>query len=99
MSELRPRGGEKRFVIFLDGRVLLGRYLLFQIGDTCQPEMICTIWFTIWSSVAHGGLMLVQSFDDRPHRLAHLRGDVPLLLFGAALVAWLMPCKVGHIQA
>jgi hypothetical protein len=76
---------------------VLGIFLLVASRNPLEHRSL--IWFAVWSSVAHGGLMLVQSFADRPHHLGHLWGDVPLLLFGGALVAWLMPRKVGHIQA
>jgi hypothetical protein len=73
--------------------VVLGVFLL--IASRNPREHRSLIWFAIWSSVAHGALMFVQAFDESPHHLAHLWGDVPLLLFGAALLAWLMPRKAG----
>jgi len=48
------------------------------------------IWFTVWSSVAHGGLMAVQSFNDMEER-GHLLGDVPALILIAIVLAVLMP--------
>lgn len=68
---------------------VLGIFLLIASRNPLQH--LSLIWFTAWSSVAHGLLMLFQSFVDRPHHLAHLMGDVPLLLFGAAMLAWLTP--------
>jgi hypothetical protein len=76
---------------------VLGIFLLIASRNPLEHRSL--IWFTIWSSVAHGGLMLVQSFDDRPRNLAHLWGDVPLLLFGAILLAWLTPRKVGNSRS
>lgn len=48
------------------------------------------IWFTVWSSVAHGGLMAVQSFHG-DHNMGHLWGDVLALFAVAAVLALLMP--------
>lgn len=48
------------------------------------------IWFTVWSSLVHGGVMLVHALLDEADRV-HLVGDVPAL-FLVALVLWhLMP--------
>jgi len=51
------------------------------------------IWFTVWSSVAHGGLMAIQSFNDVEER-GHLLGDVPALFLIAIILAALMPRAV-----
>jgi Family of unknown function (DUF6632) len=48
------------------------------------------IWFTVWSSVVHGGIMAVQSFVYPEHR-GHLFGDVPALLLIALVLAILTP--------
>ena len=48
------------------------------------------IWFAIWSSVVHGGIMAAQSLAD-PQHFGHLYGDVPALLLVAAILAFLMP--------
>ena len=50
------------------------------------------IWFTVWSSVAHGLVMAWQSFDGE-HNMGHLVGDVPALLIVAAVLAYLTPRK------
>ena len=47
------------------------------------------IWFTIWSSVVHGGVMAVQSFAAG--QMGHLWGDVPALFIVATVLALLMP--------
>lgn len=52
------------------------------------------IWFTVWSSVVHGGVMAVQSFA--PGQMGHLWGDVPALFFVAAVLALLMPRGVEN---
>ncbi len=48
------------------------------------------IWFTVWSSVVHGGIMAVQSVVY-PHSIGHLWGDVLALLVVAIVLALLMP--------
>ena len=52
------------------------------------------IWFTVWSSVVHGGIMGLQSLANREH-IGHLEGDVPALLIVAAVLALLMPRSGG----
>jgi hypothetical protein len=48
------------------------------------------IWFTVWSSVVHGGIMGLQSVAN-PEHIGHLYGDVAALLIVAAALAFLMP--------
>lgn len=49
------------------------------------------IWFTVWSSIVHGGIMAVQSFVY-PHSMGHLWGDV-LALFVVAAVLGLLTLR------
>jgi len=48
------------------------------------------IWFTVWSSVVHAGIMAVQSLSD-PMERGHLIGDIPALLLVAVVLGALMP--------
>ena len=48
------------------------------------------IWFTVWSSVVHGGIMTVQSIVY-PRHTGHLWGDVLALFVVAAGLALLTP--------
>jgi hypothetical protein len=48
------------------------------------------IWFTVWSSVVHGGIMAVQALSHAEHR-GHLWGDVPALFIASIVLAVLMP--------
>ena len=50
------------------------------------------IWFTVWSSIVHGGIMLVQAIVDETDR-ANLLGDVPALFLVAIVLWYLMPKK------
>jgi hypothetical protein len=52
------------------------------------------LWFTVWSSITHGGLMLIQALVSDGHEHANLFGDIPAL-FAVAIVLWyLMPKRV-----
>ena len=48
------------------------------------------IWFTVWSSIVHGGVMTVQSFEG-DHNMGHLCGDVFALFAVAAVLAFFTP--------
>jgi hypothetical protein len=48
------------------------------------------IWFAVWSSIVHGGIMLVQAIVDETER-ANLLGDVPALFLVAIVLWYLMP--------
>jgi hypothetical protein len=48
------------------------------------------IWFTVWSSIVHGGIMAVQSFEG-DHTMGHLWGDVFALIAVAAVLVLLAP--------
>jgi hypothetical protein len=48
------------------------------------------IWFTVWSSIVHGGIMAVQSIAN-PQHIGHLWGDVAALLVVAVVLAALNP--------
>jgi hypothetical protein len=48
------------------------------------------IWFTVWSSLVHGGIMFVQAIVD-PAERGHLPGDVAALLLVAIVLAILTP--------
>lgn len=53
-------------------------------------DHLSLIWFTVWSSVLHAGIMAVQSFENVESR-GHLLGDVPALLVVAAVLTFLTP--------
>ena len=48
------------------------------------------IWFTIWSSIIHAGIMMVQAILDETER-ANLLGDVPALFLVGIVLWYLMP--------
>jgi hypothetical protein len=48
------------------------------------------IWFTVWSSVVHAGIMTIQALANSDQR-GHLLGDIPALLVVAVILAVLTP--------
>ena len=66
----------------------LGVFLLMAARDPLANSSL--IWFTVWSSVVHGGIMAVQALQN-PEHVGHLWGDVPALLIVAAVLGFLMP--------
>lgn len=68
----------------------LGIFLMLAARNPLEHRSL--IWFTVWSSVAHGAVMAWQSFDGH-HNMGHLLGDVPALFIVAAVLAYLTPRK------
>jgi len=69
----------------------LGVFLL--IASRNPLAHLSLIWFTIWSSVVHAGIMAAQALTN-PDQIGHLWGDVPALLVVAAVLAFLTPRHV-----
>ena len=76
-------------------QMIMGVYAtlgVFLIRAARNPRAnLSLIWFTIWSSIVHGGIMMVQAIVDEAER-ANLVGDVPAL-FLIALVLWYLVPK------
>ncbi len=67
---------------------VLGVFLLRAVP---RPEAHASlIWFTVWSSLAHGGLMAVQAAVD-PAETGHFAGDVLALALVAVFLGVLAP--------
>lgn len=66
----------------------LGVFLMIASRDPLAHRSL--IWFTICSSLVHGGIMGIQSIVY-PNHIGHLYGDVPALLIVAIVLAFLMP--------
>jgi hypothetical protein len=66
----------------------LGVFLL--IASRNPLAHLSLIWFTVWSSVVHGGIMAIQSLANSEH-MGHLWGDVLALFVVAAVLAPLTP--------
>ena len=75
-------------------QMILGIYAtlgVFLLVASCNPlAHLSLIWFTVWSSVVHGGIMAVQSVAN-PEHMGHLWGDVLALFVVAAVLAVLTP--------
>jgi hypothetical protein len=68
---------------------------VFLIWASREPEAhLSLIWFAVWSSVVHGGIMAILAIVDHSER-GHLIGDVPALFIGAIVLAVLTPRRVA----
>ena len=64
---------------------------IFLIRASREPlAHLSLIWFTVWSSVVHGGIMAIQAIAD-PAERGHLLGDVPALFIVAIVLGVLTP--------
>jgi hypothetical protein len=81
--------GHSHYLVMIIGvYATLGVFLLLAARDPLANRSL--IWFTVWSSVVHAGIMAVQALADAGER-GHLLGDVPALLIVAAVLGFLMP--------
>lgn len=71
----------------------LGVFLIRAAKDPLANASL--IWFTVWSSIVHGGIMLVQASVDATER-ANLAGDIPALFLVAIVLWYLMPAAAGR---
>ncbi|HVP63791.1 MAG TPA: DUF6632 domain-containing protein [candidate division Zixibacteria bacterium] len=74
--------------------MILGLYatlgVFLMIASRNPLAHLSLIWFTVWSSIVHGGIMAVQAWVD-PAQRGHLVGDVPVLFVVAAVLGYLTP--------
>jgi hypothetical protein len=73
----------------------LGVFLLLAARNPLAN--LSLIWFTVWSSVVHAGIMAVQAIVYPEHH-GHLYGDVPVLLL-VALVLGVLTVKAEKSHA
>jgi hypothetical protein len=66
----------------------LGVFLLIASRNPLQHRSL--IWFTVWSSLVHAGIMTVQAMMS-PMEHGHLLGDIPALAIVAVALAILTP--------
>jgi len=66
----------------------LGIFLL--VASRNPLAHLSLIWFTVWSSVVHAGIMAAQAFST-PQEHGHLLGDIPALAIVAVALAALTP--------
>ncbi|MEH6557635.1 MAG: DUF6632 domain-containing protein [Oceanicoccus sp.] len=70
--------------------ITLGIFLIRAAKDPLEHSSL--IWFTVWSSIVHAGIMLAQAIVDETEH-ANMLGDIPALFFVAFLLWYLMPNK------
>ncbi|MGO9086380.1 MAG: DUF6632 domain-containing protein [Candidatus Sulfotelmatobacter sp.] len=82
-------GGPSHYLQMILGvYATLGVFLL--VASRNPLAHLSLIWFTVWSSVVHAGIMAAQSLAN-PEHIGHLLGDVPTLLSIAGVLALLTP--------
>ena len=83
------------FMMIVGVYATLGIFLLIASRDPQAHRSL--IWFTVWSSVVHGGIMAAQSMPAAHH--GHLLGDVPaLFLVAIVLGGLLMWSNAGQVN-
>lgn len=70
----------------------LGVFLVLASRDPMAHRSL--IWFTVWSSIVHAGIMGVQSIINVQH-IGHLWGDVLALIVIAVVLAVLTPRQIS----
>lgn len=73
----------------------LGVFLLLASRDPAAH--LSLIWFTVWSSLVHAGIMAFQAMTSAMNH-GHLMGDVPALFIVAAVLALLAPRSRNAVQ-
>jgi hypothetical protein len=82
-------GGRSEYLEMILGiYATLGVFLMIAARDPMAHQSL--IWFTIWSSVVHGGIMGIQSLANTRH-IGHLIGDAPAMIIVAVVLAVLTP--------
>ena len=75
-------------------QMILGVYAtlgIFLIIASRNPlQHLSLIWFTVWSSLVHAGIMTVQAINA-PSEHGHLLGDIPALAIVAVFLAVFTP--------
>lgn len=75
------------FLMIVGIYATLGVFLIRAAKDPAKNASL--IWFTVWSSVVHAGVMAVEAMRT-PTQHGHLYGDVPALLLVAVVLGFLM---------
>ncbi|MDD5494564.1 MAG: hypothetical protein PHG36_07840 [Dehalococcoidia bacterium] len=73
----------------------LGVFLMIASREPLAHRSL--IWFTVWSSIAHGLIMAAHSVAN-PQHIGHLWGDVLALIAVAAILAFLTPRQANAIK-
>lgn len=83
------------FLMIVGVYATLGVFLIRAAKDPQANASL--IWFTIWSSVVHAGVMSFEALRT-PMQAGHLYGDVPALLLVAVILGLLM-AKAGRASS
>lgn len=75
------------FMMIVGIYATLGLFLLLAARDPKSNSSL--VWFAVWSSIVHAGIMAIQAMS-RPEQIGHLLGDVPALLLAAIVLSTLM---------
>jgi uncharacterized protein DUF6632 len=90
-------GGRSEYLEMIFGiYATLGVFLIIASRNPMANRSL--IWFTVWSSFVHGGIMALQSIADARH-IGHLWGDAPALILVGAVLAALMPRRVAAVSS
>ena len=90
-------GGRSEYLEMILGiYATLGVFLMIAARDPVAHRSL--IWFTIWSSIVHGGIMGVQSLTN-PMHIGHLIGDAPALIVVAIVLAVLTPRQTAAVKS
>ena len=83
MMKLDPLGGwawspaQWEYEMMIQGVYMtLGVMMIIASNDPVRHSMF--VWFVVWSSVVHGGIMAYQAIIDS-HEMGHFLGDIPAL--------------------
>ncbi len=72
---------------------------VFLLAASRNPlRHLSLIWFTVVSSLVHGGIMAIQAMN-MPSEHGHLLGDVPALILVAVVLALLTPRGAAALAA
>jgi hypothetical protein len=75
------------FLMIVGVYATLGLFMIFASKNPAAHASL--IWFVVWSSVVHAGVMAWESMRN-PMMKGHLTGDVPALLLIAIVLGFLM---------
>ena len=79
-------------------QMILGVYAtlrIFLLFASRKPlANLSLIWFTVWSTIVHAGIMGAQALAN-PEHIGHLWGDVPALFILAGVLALLTPRRAA----
>ena len=91
------QGGRSEYLEMILGvYATLGVFLMIAARNPMAHQS--PIWFTVWSSLVHGGIMAAQSIAT-PQHIGHLWGDVLACTAVAGLLAVLTPRRTSATES